>query len=221
MRPRPPIVAVLALVALGLNLVNTVLGEVAYVVVNLVVAGCLVAASRRAGIPWPQLGLARADVRRGSRLGVAALLVVALAVITLAAIPSVQGRFRVQGASVAPGDVAWALFVRIPFGTVLPEELLFRAAGFGVLLTSTSPRRAAAWSSFAFGLWHVLPTLDADSAVSGGVGTVLVAVAATTLAGLVFVWLRVRSGSIVAPVLAHWSVNSTSLLVAHVLAGSG
>jgi len=43
-------------------------------------------------------------------------------------------------------------------------------------------------------------------------GTVLL----TALAGAVFCWLRIRSGSLLAPIMAHWAINSvgTVLLLA-------
>ena len=50
--------------------------------------------------------------------------------------------------------------VRIPLGTAVAEETIFRGAVLG-LLTQRHPRaRAVAVSSALFGCWHVLPTLD-------------------------------------------------------------
>jgi membrane protease YdiL (CAAX protease family) len=43
---------------------------------------------------------------------------------------------------------------------------------------------------------------------------VLGAVLATFVAGLVFSWLRLRSGSLVAPVLAHLGTNAITFVVA-------
>ena len=66
-----------------------------------------------------------------------------------------------------------------------------------------------------FGLWHLTPTLtgalDAgDPALGVTVGTV----AATTVAGIGFGWLRVRSGSLLAPILAHIATNSVAFALA-------
>ena len=44
------------------------------------------------------------------------------------------------------------------------------------------------------------------------------AVVVTFLAGLVFAWLRLRSRSLVAPVLAHVATNGLALVAAWVLA---
>ena len=59
--------------------------------------------------------------------------------------------------------------------------------------------------SVLFGLWQVPPIID-DRSWVGVLGTF----AATTGAGAAFTWLRRRSGSIVAPMLAHLGTNSTT-----------
>jgi membrane protease YdiL (CAAX protease family) len=51
----------------------------------------------------------------------------------------------------------------------------------------------------------------------GRLVVVLGAVAATFLAGLVFAWLRLRSGSLVAAVIAHVATNGLGLAVAWVV----
>jgi len=43
---------------------------------------------------------------------------------------------------------------------------------------------------------------------------VLLAVIATATAGLVFTWLRRRSGSLIAPIALHWSLNGLGALAA-------
>jgi tRNA pseudouridine32 synthase/23S rRNA pseudouridine746 synthase len=78
-------------------------------------------------------------------------------------------------------------------------------------------------SSLLFGLWHVTSSLGlasgndavAEAGGSGAAGQVLGVVAsvvATTLAGVVLCWFRLRSGSLVAPVLVHWAVNGAAVL---------
>jgi len=45
-------------------------------------------------------------------------------------------------------------------------------------------------------------------------------VAVTALAGAVFGWLRLRSGSVAAPVLAHAALNDAALLAGHIVHAS-
>jgi uncharacterized protein len=167
------------------------------------------------------LGLA---VRSGLRWGLAAAVLVgaAYAVASLAApvreaLPDGQGGLG--------RGLLTAVLVVIPLGTVLPEELAFR----GVLLPLLGRRHglpaAALLSSALFGLWHVLASLGggtANAAIAGVVGEdaagtvlrVVVTVLFTSLAGVVLCALRARSGSLVAPVLAHWTVNGLGVIVA-------
>jgi membrane protease YdiL (CAAX protease family) len=46
------------------------------------------------------------------------------------------------------------------------------------------------------------------------VARVVVTVGFTSLAGVVLCWLRLRSGSLLAPALAHWTVNGLGVIVA-------
>ncbi len=50
--------------------------------------------------------------------------------------------------------------------------------------------------------------------VLGMLAGVLMAVVATAAAGLVFSWLRRRSGSLLAPIALHWSLNGLRALAA-------
>ena len=69
--------------------------------------------------------------------------------------------------------------------------------------------------SVLFGLWHVPGVLDATS---GSAGHVLAAAGgtfvATFAAGVLFCWLRIRSGTLLAPVMAHLATNTLALVVA-------
>jgi uncharacterized protein len=83
-------------------------------------------------------------------------------------------------------------------------------------------------TAILFGLWHIQPTLQtmsdnralggASAQTAGQVALVAGAVVVTFLAGLVFAWLRLRSRSLVAPVLAHVATNGLALVAVWVLA---
>jgi membrane protease YdiL (CAAX protease family) len=169
------------------------------------------------------LGLARPAWPAGLRWGgAAALLVAAAYALVLLAAP-----LRHSLPQEAGGDgraVLTAVLVVIPLGTVLPEELAFRGLllsllgrGYGML--------AGTWlSSGLFGLWHVLAALGggaANAAITGAVGggapgtaaRVVVTVVFTSLGGAALCWLRLRSGSLLAPALAHWTVNALGVIV--------
>ena len=97
-----------------------------------------------------------------------------------------------------------------------PAGALNRAWGF---------RGVAAAGSLLFGLWHIATSLGLTSSnvgftrifgggLPGTIAGVVLAVAATAAAGFVFTWLRRRSGSLIAPIALHWSLNGLGALAA-------
>ena len=119
------------------------------------------------------------------------------------------------------GSLVFELVVSILLLTVIPEELTFRGVLLGAGSETWGPRKGAVASSAVFGLWHIAPTLntaggnaqlsDAGSTAAGTAGVVVGAVLVTFVAGMVFSWLRLRSGSVVAPMLAHLATNGVTL----------
>ncbi|MFQ5966207.1 MAG: CPBP family intramembrane glutamic endopeptidase [Acidimicrobiia bacterium] len=206
---------------------NRVFPTASYVPANLAMSGILLGLGRAGGLSWGEMGLARKRLSDGLKWGLGTAAVVAVGVTALALVPAFRSFFedqRVTDASSA--EAAYEVLVRIPLGTAVFEEVAFRGVLLGLLLSLTTTGRAVAISSSLFGLWHILPTLDAletspvietTEAALGVAGALAAAVAATTVAGFGFSWLRLRSGSLLAPMLAHASVNSLGFLAAYVL----
>jgi uncharacterized protein len=177
----------------------------------LIVAGFLTWARGFAGLSWEELGLARSDAGAGLRLGAAAALIIAAGIAVLVAVPATRSYFqsnRVAGDSGAQRVLE--PLVWIPLGTVVFEEVIFRGVLLGVLMRSGSRLRAVVVTSVAFGFWHLPPALtdarghDAISAFGVVAGTIAI----TTVAGVLFARLRLRSRSLVAPMLGHVATNS-------------
>ncbi|OZF40439.1 CPBP family intramembrane metalloprotease [Rhodococcus sp. 14-2483-1-1] len=158
-------------------------------------ASFAVAVASVTGRSAAQLGLRNSAA--GLKWGAAASAIPVLGSAVVAAIPALRRRVRPSEDELAE----WVLF-RIPVGTVLTEELLFRG-----VLDAASP----ALSPIFFGLWHIHPARAAGDTV---IGTVL----ATTVAGVVFSWLRARSGSVLAPALLHYFLNTSGAVLAHLAA---
>ena len=108
--------------------------------------------------------------------------------------------------------------VEVPFGTVLLEEIAFRAVLFSMLVRRYGLVWGIVISSILFGLWHVLPSIGTHeqnpalgSVVGGGLRGNILAVAlsvlTTTIAGVLFAGLRLVSGSVLAPMGLHWATN--------------
>lgn len=201
-------------------MVTTRLPDRLYVAAKLAAASAALGLAGRGGADLDDLGLRPEHLRPGAGAG----LVAAAAIAGALGLGAATSAGRDAMASMSPAEEgrspAGMALVRIPLGTALAEELLFRSALLGLLLRRTSSRRAAGWSSLAFGLWHVPPAAAAygsgrtfGSAVAlGSGGHVLASVLATAAAGRVLAELRLRSGSVLAPVLAHLAANDLGLL---------
>ncbi len=116
------------------------------------------------------------------------------------------------------GRLAFQAFVEVPFGTVLLEEIAFRAVLFSMLARRFGVIPALVISSVIFGLWHILPSIGTHvnnpalgqmvgSGRRGAILAVLASVVTTTLAGILFVGMRIVSGSVIAPMGFHWATN--------------
>ncbi|MGD9891193.1 MAG: lysostaphin resistance A-like protein [Dehalococcoidia bacterium] len=210
-----------AVVALNL-IANRLPGHV-QLPANLAAAGLAALLARRAGVAWEDQGLHPRDVPRGARAGIT--VASTLATITAAGLlaPGAGGFYqdeRIVRASTR--QMVYQVFVRIPFATALPEEVIFRGSLLGLLTRRRSPVAAAALSSLLFGLWHILPTFDRIPTNPGTrhahgdprrTALVLAGhVTSTTLMGLGLSWLRLRSKSTVAPILAHATPNAVGFL---------
>ncbi|WP_277371742.1 CPBP family intramembrane glutamic endopeptidase [Rhodococcus rhodochrous] len=173
----------------------------------------LAAATRAAGVSATELGWRGAG--KGLRWGTASAVLPVAAYTVMLAVPPVRRR---MAAGARRADHTEWVFVHIPFGTVLAEELMFRSVLYALARRaprrwhpsrdsrrchpSRAPRR---WhrvlTSVAFGLWHVVPARHAGDSVPG-------TVVLTALSGVVFDELRRRTGSVVAPMLLHLAINA-------------
>jgi uncharacterized protein len=190
---------------------------------NLATAAGLTAFARHAGCSRADLGIGAGDARSGLRVGLGAAAVAGGAVALGAALPATGRCFhdrRVR--EVGRGEAVYHVVVRIPLATALAEELQFRGALLALFRQRRSPAAAVLWTSLLFGVWHVLPTVAhyqgnpaSDLVADPGRGrrlAVLVTTLSTAGAGGVFAWLRLRSRSVLAPVLAHAAVNVSAYL---------
>jgi uncharacterized protein len=213
----------LALAAWSL-VANLVVGDSLYVVRNLVLAGGLVLLATHRGLTRRDLGLERGLILRGGLWGGAAVVLVAgvvgLGVLLADEIETVGVLLGDQRAQLPIGEALFNALVRIPLGTALFEEVAFRGVLLAALLRRYGTVPAVVWSSVVFGLWHIAPTMIAlqangvDPASAAGVLAIAATVALTTVAGVVFAVLRLGSGSLLAPFLAHWATNAIGLMAA-------
>ncbi|MFM9033370.1 MAG: lysostaphin resistance A-like protein [Mycobacterium sp.] len=179
---------------------------------------------RARGLGWSELGLGREHWRSGAGYALAATGLVIAVVAIGALLPWTRPLFLNDRYASFSGAVI-ASMVIIPLQTVIPEELAFRGVLHGTLDRVWGFRGVAAAGSLLFGLWHIASSLGLTSGnvgftrvlgdgVFGMVAGVVGAVIATAAAGFVFTWLRRRSGSLIAPIALHWSLNGVGALAA-------
>ena len=147
-----------------------------------------------------------------------------LVLLVAAVIPVTNGFLHDSRAQITGGRLLYALGVSIVLLTAIPEEFAFRGVLLGSALRLWGPWRASLITSALFGLWHIAPTLHTmrdNRAVGGAAATtggqvllVLGSIAVTFVAGLAFCWLRLRSRSLIAPIMAHAATNGLALTVA-------
>jgi membrane protease YdiL (CAAX protease family) len=192
----------------------------AYVPVNLAFATLVtVVVSIPTGLSSTQLGF-------GAEAGDVLFPLVLIAVVAAASFGIARSRHahrivdrRVSG--MERRELVWYALVRIPLGTAVTEEVIFRGVLFALWRDAgASVLIAALCSSVAFGLWHIMPTViglrinDLATSAARVWTAVMGAVLFTTLAGLALTWLRVESEGVLGPVVLHAGINSVGALAA-------
>jgi membrane protease YdiL (CAAX protease family) len=184
----------------------------------------LVALLRFNGLGWAELGLGRDHWKSGVAYALAAIALVMTVIAVGVLLPLTRPMFMNNHYATISGALVASMII-IPLQTVIPEELAFRGVLHGALNRAWGFHGVALAGSLMFGLWHIATSLGLTSSnvgftrlFGGGVVGILagvtLAVFATAVAGFVFSWLRRRSGSLIAPIALHWSLNGLGALAA-------
>jgi uncharacterized protein len=224
---RAEFVGVSLLVAHNLAL-HRILRPPADSALNLASAGLLTTYARRIGCTPAELGLDRADLARGLRTGLLGAAACSAAVGMVAALPATRHFFYdARLTDMSRKEAFYHAGVRIPMATALSEEIIFRSVLHALFAREHSLQATVAWTSLLFGLWHILPTLDAyegnpvsnivQSQKRGRRMAALGITGATAGAGVFFTYLRLRSRSVLAPALTHAAINVAALVIGRVL----
>ncbi|MDZ7576790.1 MAG: type II CAAX endopeptidase family protein [Candidatus Nanopelagicales bacterium] len=178
------------------------------------------------GSSWASMGLAPWTWLTGAIWGAIAVLSIFTVYAIGSRLPHTRGAFQDHDiANLSLPKLLWHSMVELPIGTVLFEEVAFRAVLWAMLARRYGVAWATLMSAVLFGLWHVLPSLDMHlrndrlSRVGGGgllarITAVLISVVTTTIGGIIFCILRMGSGSLIAPMGMHWATNGWGYLFA-------
>jgi len=170
----------------------------------------------RAGAGTCEQGLALRTIPAGALYGVAASIPIAASLVIGARSKHSRPMYAEETIkAVSTQRAAYEVLVRIPLGTALPEEVIFRGGLLGLLLRHHSRPTAAVLDSLLFGLWHVTPTLSRmathgltkERTLAFRIAWLALTIGSTFVGGLALSWLRLRSGNILAPWMAHCTAN--------------
>ncbi len=214
----PPFLVIAAL--LVINVVNNrVAPQTHYLLWSFASAVLLIALGLLDGNSWSDMGLGWGEFVPGLLWGVGCIGVVALVYLVGSIFKRTRAAFHDERmAELTGGRLAFQALLEVPLGTVLLEEIAFRAVLFSMLARRYGVVWAIVISSVLFGLWHVLPSIgthEQNPALGSMVGegrrgnllAVGLSVLTTTLAGVLFAGLRLISGSVIAPMGLHWATN--------------
>ncbi len=171
-------------------------------------------------IPLGEVGVSMSTLLNGLLYGGVAYAVISLVIAMTVLFPHTRGFFKDDRAiSLNIRQLLYKALVNIPIGTVLLEEVVFRGVMLTLLMQQTSTEWAIVISSAFFGLWHILPAIASLKANEqlrkmkyAALIVILGTVFATFLAGVGLSILKVMSGSLIAPLMAHYAINSGSLI---------
>ncbi|MBV9093417.1 MAG: CPBP family intramembrane metalloprotease [Streptosporangiaceae bacterium] len=199
-----------------------------YPLVNVGATVAVLAAAAVSGLTAADIGLGRDRLRPGLRLGCPLAAAAAAGWLLTRVVPATRPMLDDERiTALHGGQISYQLLVRIPVGTVLWEETAFRGVLQAALRRVVPDAAVIAMTSAMFGIWHIRPAIEA-ARVNRAAGdrrataaTVVAAVAATTVGGVLLSLLRARSGSLAAPVLVHLVINCGGALAAWSTAATG
>jgi membrane protease YdiL (CAAX protease family) len=209
-------------------LYSTVLGRLVpkkyHLYLNIGIAAVAITLGLAFGLSLENMGLALDRILPGIYWAFIISAAIILLILVISTIPILRRFFIGDNLSNANGKlIAFEAAVRIPLGTALVEEILFRGVLLGLLLQHHPTFEALVIAAAIFGLWHIFPTMDSmksNAAAAKAIahktpraaGSVIGVIILTSIAGLFFGWLRILANSIVAPWLVHWSVNASGVV---------
>jgi membrane protease YdiL (CAAX protease family) len=162
------------------------------------------------------IGLSKSRLGAGLKYALAAIIVISIALLAAYLINKKLFMDKRYDQSLKTALTAGLLL--LPLKVVLFEELAFR----GIMPALMKDLGSKPWiilviSSVLFGLWHILTAPKSSSLTVGGHTNLLVIFGiflATFAGGVILYLLRQHSGSLVAPIVAHWFINCSAMLLA-------
>ncbi len=193
-----------------------------YLLWNVLAAALLLGVGAAVGITPSALGIK--PRRRTVVFAAIGAAIVLTGYLIALAIPPLRAAFHdTRIASIGLQTLLWAAVIRVPFGTVLLEEVAFRGVLPGLLGGGDRFRwRPVLGASVLFGLWHIGPaiTMARTNAMIhdllGSAATIVApigVVAAMTGAGIAMCAWRYAGRGLLASMSVHTATNSAGMLI--------
>ncbi len=191
---------------------------------NLVIATGAICYGLIIGLSREELGLTMALLQKGIVVGVCLSLPLLIVILLLASHKKLRAHFsETPKKNYNLRAFSYELFFRIPFGTALSEEIIFRSVLLAILLTNHAQSVTIVAASILFGLWHIFPTLHTvknhdpliemmDDTRKRNLVAVLGSVIATTIAGGIFSYIALKTSSFITSWFVHATINGFATL---------
>jgi membrane protease YdiL (CAAX protease family) len=118
------------------------------------------------------------------------------------------------------GRALYTSLIILPLKTVLFEELVFRGIIPAIFDKLRGVKFAIVGSAILFGLWHLATglglngDLKSNNIVLPGFVILAFIFMVTSVAGLILGYLRYKSDSLLTPIIIHWFINASALILA-------
>lgn len=217
------LVIVAAILIYGIVVVRFVPNRLSWML-NSIAGGVTIGIGLGLGLSLDAMGLAPATLARGLVFGLAVGIGICAVVLAVSRVQWLRPHFTdTPFARMSRKRLGSEVAVRIPLGTALFEEVLFRGLLLGLFMQLHTTWAALLLMAVCFGFWHLsgeVRKIETQHGVEQLFGRAtgrqwaraLGVIFATALAGLVFGVLCLLSGSLLAPWLVHWAINASGAL---------
>jgi uncharacterized protein len=196
-----------------LSYINFVIPENNKIIALISSYAFVIGTAKLVGLDYKALGLSRPSVKNGFKTALPFMIVTVFGALLVYLIsPDIFKDSRYQLTS---WEVLYLVLIILPTYTVIFEELAFRGVLFGTLLRVTTQKYSIVISALAFGFWHIFTARSVKFEGFSEIIILFAVVLATSFAGAFFTWLRIKSDSLLAPILVHWTINATGIILAY------
>ncbi len=207
------------------NIINLLPGQLhakIYVFFNLFLLFLLLLFSRKyLHLDFADIGYKSENLLRSLFTGLlfaCAILLPFLLVLVLLPVLGIRIRAPIVDVGTLP-EFLYRIFIRIPLGTALFEESLFRGILYAYLIKKHSFKKTLLLTGIFFAIWHIVPAIKVMSSnfqfglCIVGILMLGVGLIGAFLAGMYFAVLRRYSRDLYGCLLCHALVNDLSLVI--------